>query len=285
MSNEADQQIEEAAFLAEMMDDGEPPAQEAEALANEAAVEAKQEDHAPEPERVEVFAGYTEQEVKAALEKVNETDALRAELAQVRKGLETANGTYGNKLAQLQKTIETFAAQSTAFEPEDFAELAQEFGMPELTDAIVKGLNKKLKTAAKSETSADQSEAVEKLVSERMKPVEEKVAQTERKLELKALSMVHPDWQSVVKEPEFGAWAKTSLTPDQFGELSDSWDSDLVSSRLTEFKAHREAQTKAASTINTRLQAAVEHRGNGGKPPRQSAIDEEEEAFRREMAS
>lgn len=269
-----DQKLEEEAFAAEMAD-GTPPV--------EAEAEAAEVEHQEEPQRIEVIAGYTEDEIKAALEKVKETDALRADLAQVRKALDTQNGTYGNKLAQLQQSISEIG-HSAEFSPEDFEDLGKNFDMPELTEAIVKGLNKKFKAAAKaSDPSMSQSE-IDRIVFERIKPFEDRIVETERRAETKALNRAHPDWADVAKSQDFARWAKETLAPQDLQDLNSTWDSDLVSRRLSEFKTHREKQTKAEKATQNRLEAAVVHRGIGGKQHK-AAIDEEEEAFRKEMAS
>lgn len=269
------QQIEDEAFAAEMAD-GEPPAPVEDAEPEAAEVEHQ--------ERHEVIAGYTEDEIRAALEKAKETDALRADLAQVRKALETTNGTYGNKLAQLQQSVASLS-QGSEFSPEDFEDLARVLDMPELTEAMVKGLNKRRKPAQAETAPQINPEAIDRLVTERVKQVEERVIQSEQNAEIKALTRVHPDWKDVAQSPDFSQWAQSTLTPQQFHELNNSWDADLVSSRLSEFKAHRDKQHKAAQAVHGRAAAAVVHRGIGSAKQHKSATDEEEEAFRREMAS
>lgn len=277
MSTEMEnQKIEEEAFAAEMAD-GEPPVAAAEA-------EPEQVEHQEEPpERVEIIAGYTEEEVKAALEKVKETDALRADLAQVRKALETTNGTYGNKLAQLQKSIADMG-QGSEFSKDDFEELGASFDMPELTDALVKGLNKKFRAAAKASNPEMSQSEIDRLVAEKIQPFENRIVEAERKYEVKALSREHPDWKDVSQSPEFGEWARSTLDQNALQELDSTWDSELISRRLSEFKAHRGKQSNAEKSTKSRLEAAVVHRGISGKQHK-SAIDEEEEAFRKEMAS
>lgn len=271
------QQIEDEAFAAEMAD-GEPPAPAEDAEPEVAEVEHQEE------ARQEVIAGYTEDEIRAALEKAKETDALRADLAQVRKALETTNGTYGNKLAQLQQSIASLS-QGSEFSPEDFEDLARVLDMPELTEAMVKGLNKRRKPAQAETAPQINPEVIDRLVTERVKQVEDRVIQSEQNAEIKALTRVHPDWKDVAQSPDFSKWAQSTLTPQQFHELNNSWDADLVSSRLTEFKAHRDKQNKAAQAVHGRAAAAVVHRGIGSAKQHKSATDEEEEAFRREMAS
>lgn len=116
------------------------------------------------------------------------------------------------------------------------------------------------------------------------KVVKETVDNTAKSFERKLLSRDHKDWEQVVTSSEFAAWKSTQLTPEESTELDDTWDADLVSERITEFKNWQAEQAKAAEAARLKaeeekknqekLEAAITPRGN---PRTVTAKDEDDE--------
>lgn len=111
-----DKEIEREAMEAAIRDeehllvDAQAPEVEAEAdVEAEPEVEASEgtiptEEVPAVPERVEVMAGYTKDELEAKLKLIDQ-------IPQLRKGLDTTNGTWGKQIQQLNKTIEALSSQ------------------------------------------------------------------------------------------------------------------------------------------------------------------------------
>lgn len=104
-------------------------------------------------------------------------------------------------------------------------------------------------------------------------------AAMKEEMEVKVLSVVHPDWNDIIKTNEFALWRDNVLGPERGKELMYSEDSAFISKRLSEFKAWRTAKDTpipppAPKVQNTRLTNAVLPKGD--KTPAQGALTEED---------
>jgi len=236
-----------------------------------------------EPERVEVIPGYTEEEVKEQL----------ATIAKLRKSLDTTNGTFGSKLADMQRKIDALTAprQSDADKPkpvplskDKFKRLKEEF--PELAELLAQDLGDILQPGAAPDLDGFKSEFEQRLAKDR-----QEVEQKEAKRELRLLSREHPDWKEVAAyspaanglvqwhNPAFGAWIATQ-PEDVQNTVLHGRDAFEVADTISAYKAT--LKTQPAVKKQTNLTKAIQPRGAATN--RASSLDEEERLFREELA-
>jgi len=261
-------------------------------LSNEAPVEAAEVEHIPageeaaavesEPEveqRKEIFSGYTEEELKEAL----------SQIPALRKSLDTTNGTYGARLAEQQKVIDELrqSRQQTVgkLTSDKLSRLSKEF--PEIAEMLAEDLSEYIGTGGSA--GFDQAQ-IDNVVAAKFQEVEERVTQKERELEVRTLNRQHRDWKEIAAyestqdgriiwgNPEFGKFVNT-LPHEEQQQLIAGWDADFIAEKLTDFKA----AIKPKVVKKQQIEAAVLPRGVGGKPT-PNDIDDEEAAFRAEMA-
>jgi hypothetical protein len=276
-----EQKAEQAAFAAEMADsegvetDVKTPVTAKEEVVDDKKAEPKVEVE-PVVERKEVIKGFTEEEIRAALD----------EQAKLRKSIDTMAGTFGQRLADQQQLITTLQAQKQAvgnLSPEKLTRLSKEY--PELAEILASDLNEYI-GQAKPEPVIDQAPIIEGIVTTRL--ADQEVA-LERKLELKALARRHGDWKETASfmvdpasqavtwnNPKFGEWVQKQA-PEVKTKLISVWDADFVTEQLDKFKASTKAPAK------TELDAAVLPRGTR-RVTAQADESDEDAAFRAEMA-
>ena len=87
--------------------------------------------------------------------------------------------------------------------------------------------------------------------------------QTKEMIETRVLSVIHPDWMQVIREPSFALFRDNVLPAGVGAQLMESEDAGFIAGKLTEYKAWRAAQAKppetppAAPTPARRLANAV----------------------------
>lgn len=226
-----------------------------------------------------LIAGMTEAEVKSLLGKAGEVDKLHAE---IRKNF--------GQIGEMNRTIQEFktalAAGSSARKPITAAQLKRlSADFPDLAEAIAQDFSE-IDTA----TAAAQSEAKsqgtpfdpEAYFAEKVGPaLEQAEARANRNAEIRILRYAHPDYQTVlyadvnngVYTPEFEAW-RVAQPPERQRAIQDSEDAIEIAGIVSEFKAHRAAQAKAAKSKQTRLENAVAPQAGGSTPP--PAIEDED---------
>lgn len=242
LSQEEAKKIEDAALEAALNDTDvqtpSDPAPKAEEAPQEEAAEQTQEEVS---ERIEVVPGLTQDE----LNQLKEQAAL---VPKLQKALDTTNGTYGGKIAALEKMIAGIQSQPTKAEvrtprkisAEDFKNLANDF--PELAEKLAQDLS----GVMSREEGAGASESVDKIRAE----FEEKLAERDREAierSVKRLKKLHPDYQDIAKydlteqglaqfkDPAFGHWL--SQQPDETRDIVfNSNDADDVSDVLSAYK-------------------------------------------------
>lgn len=280
----ADVAAEEAAFAAAFnaMTDGDkvaapeeappPPVEEPTDQSAEAEQAAEGEapaepEPAPEPAKI---AGYTEDELRAALARVSELDSIRTEVQR------TSDKLHG-KLGELNRKIEAASKVAGGFSPKARARLKDEF--PELERLLFDGAEDTPGvSAAPMEQKQAEPQAPQVDVGE---VVSAKVTEVQRRLEERLLKRDHPDWEQVVASREFGAWAET-LPQGVRAQLLGSLDADYVSGKLNEFKGWRSAQekkTKEAARSKSVLASAITPSGDQRVQAGGGELDEEEKAF------
>lgn len=215
------------------------------------------------PERVEVIEGFTKEELKEHL----------ALIPKLQKALDTTNGTYGNKIAQLDAAIEALKSQGTSL---NLDALREEY--PDIADRL-----------ARSKVD------IEKDSPDVLKIVEEKLAEENAKRETEAieasrkrLARVHPDFRDIAlytvedgivkfPDPKFGNWL-ANQPKDKFDTVTGSKDADDLSDILTEYKKSLVPPKKAS------LEAAILPKGNGLQGRTLTDKEIEDAAFAAAMA-
>lgn len=215
------------------------------------------------PERVEVIDGFTKEELKEHL----------AQIPKLKKALETTNGTYGNKLAEINAAIEALKSQGTSL---NLDALREEY--PDIADRLAKG-----------------KVVVEKDDTDVLKVVETKLAEDRAQREAesieasrKRLARVHPDFRDIAlytvedgivkfPDPKFGNWL-ANQPKDKFDTVTGSKDADDLSDILTEYKKSLVPPKKAS------LEAAILPKGNGLQGRTLTDKEIEDAAFAAAMA-
>jgi len=281
--------VEDEAFLAEMAEpimDADAPVIEHEPEAEEVKdAEPELEDEDPgdvetndEPERVEVMAGYTEDEIRANFE----------QLAKLQKSIDTTNGTFGSRFAEMQTMIEGLKGQvgkSATLSPEIIDRVGEEF--PEFADLLRPTDEEPLEDEPQIEAVAPQDDRINAFIEEQN--------QRDQSRELRSLTKLHADWQEIAmfsrdqnglvlwNDQGFGQFV-AGLPEDERHTLLNVWDADFVGDKITEYKATLEPAVQKQKTNRPSLEDAVRPKGLPGQPA-PSEADEEDEAFRKEMAA
>ncbi len=268
---EAEQQEFDKAFNAAMSDEELP------AVVEDAKVEEPvapvEEEVVAEPERVEVIEGFTKEELKDQLSLI----------PKLQKALDTTNGTYGSKIAELNKAIESLKATPATGEVKasgiSLDALKQEY--PDIAELLAKDL--------KGGNGDDVLKVVETKLAEERAQREAEAIEASRK----RLSRVHPDFREIAlyqvedgivkfPDPKFGNWLANQPT-DKYEAVLGSKDADDLSDILTEYKKSLvppKVDDKKAS-----LEAAILPKGNGLQGRTLTDKEIEEAAFAAEMAA
>lgn len=222
-----------------------------------------------EPERVEVIDGFTKEELKEHL----------ALIPKLQKALDTTNGTYGNKIAELNKAIESLKAAPVAGEGKasgiSLDALKQEY--PDIAELLAKDLKG-------GNNSDDVLKVVETKLAEERAQRETEAIEASRK----RLARVHPDFRDIAlytvedgivkfPDPKFGNWL-ANQPKDKFDTVTGSKDADDLSEILTEYKKSLAPPKKAS------LEAAILPKGNGLQGRTLTDKEIEDAAFAAAMA-
>jgi len=212
------------------------------------------------PERVEVIEGFTKEELKEHL----------ALIPKLQKALDTTNGTYGNKIAQLDAAIEALKSQF------NLDALREEY--PDIADRL----------ARSKEVEKDDTDVVLKVVEEKL--AEDRAQRETEAIEAsrKRLARVHPDFRDIAlytvedgivkfPDPKFGNWL-ANQPKDKFDTVTGSKDADDLSDILTEYKKSLVPPKK------TSLEAAILPKGNGLQGRTLTDKEIEDAAFAAAMA-
>lgn len=296
---------EEAAFEAAMNDDNDdvttPLESEQETAGGDAATEegtpTVSETEEVEQERVEVIPGYTKEELNAAL----------TAIPQLRKAIDTQNGTYGHKfqeqnrvIAELQAKLEkraetTPAPAATAKVTSDSLKKLREAGFDELAEALAEDLSGLIPSNANGLNVEELTKGITEQFAGRL----DEFAKVDFERGMKRLNKTHSDWQDIAtfkttetgavifNNPEFGNWF-TQQPVEVQREVIDSKDPWNVLDIISDYKealGNKEigAPDALKPKTNSALRKAVTPKG--ATASRQlSDKQAEEEAFRREMA-
>lgn len=222
-----------------------PPAEEVPPVETESAAPA-------------VIAGLTEEQVAAALARVSQQQSTIDKL--------------GGRLGALMQQVEKLKEQPrTAAEQRSFdlkLERLQE-SFPELAEMLREDLKGFTGTPGpageQQQVQTFTAEDVDKIVTSKLQTFQR---QQEIGFEVRALGAAHPDWQDVIKTPQFALWRDNVIADGN--ELMSSENAQFISRKLTEFKdwvksttspTHQQAPAPAPRQTNTRLANAVLPKG------------------------
>lgn len=185
----------------------------------------------------------TEEEPAKALTIDDILAKMEAQRLEDQKKLDKAFG----KIGDLQHKIESARVSATGISSKARERLEAEF--PELAEMLFDKDAPAQEVPQYQPPVVDNSDAVEE------------VKQT---FEKKLLKVYHPDWETTVKTPEFMEWRSNVLPPEDAVQLAETWDSDYVASKLTEYKAYQAKQAKLLKDKldkDKRLISAITPRG------------------------
>ncbi len=209
------------------------------------------------------IAGFSEEELQAAVKKANQYDNLKSEFEATVQKLTGKFGDLNRKIMANQ------GGKPRTISVEDLAGINEEFG-PEFAEVMAKDLSKLV--LDNNGQSIDQ-ESINELVKSRMG----------EELEKAKLEMWHPDWLETVASQEMNTWLSTTKTPAEVEHFRTTNAAKDVSKFLKEYekhveatKAQKESADQAAQTAadlaekkKKRLDAAITPRGTPqpGKKP------------------
>jgi len=206
----------------------------------------------------------------------DEYNSLKASIDSVtglKSSLDKQFGTAFGKIGGIERVIQQIQTQTPAGEvpqitDDDLEELKSDY--PDLTSGIAKGLNRVL-SKMRGTGSAEQAPPVD---VDRLR--QEISTQLEQKMETKSVARAHADFKEVFASDDFHEW-RAKLPDDARQELADTWDSDLINRRLTEYKESKKPKEPATPQRNTRkelLAAAVAPRGSSGHTRAKEEVDD-----------
>lgn len=252
----------------------EPPAAQGEQPATDEATtqDDKPEEKPAEPETAPEPEAQTVQLTKADFDRLM---AKAAEIDQIKPALDKAFGKVGglertlSQLAQARGPVEITEA--------DFADIAGDY--PELAKANFAAMKRVLDRIGNAPAAAAvQPDVIEKLVSERVAPLQKQLAMTE-------LTVMRPSWKSDISTPAFREWVD-SLPPEEHRQTVMSEDPAFVAQQLKKFDAAQQAKAPQpkpkpadprSAIRQKQMQAAVNPKSAGAAPS--SSVDDDEAAF------
>ena len=232
----------------------------------EAAEQVAAEEAAP----AKLIAGLTEDQVAAALTRAGALQSTVDKMA----------GRLGSLMQQIEALKSNPPTTQAAQQSLDLKLERLSAQFPELANLLREDLSTLQQAQASSPAPAGLTkEQFDAAMTERLAGT---TASLTEQMEMKILSIQHPDWLDVIKTPQFSLFRDNVLPPGVGQQLMASEDSAFISSKLTEFKQWRDKQSAPAQPAPTsaarknRLSAAVVPSGAGPAP---RAPQTEEDAF------
>jgi hypothetical protein len=171
---------------------------------------------------------------------------VRASLGRL-DALEKSTASTAGHLGHLKQLV-TSAGKGKAITKEQLAGVREEFG-----DEFAEVFARDLTAAGFGAGASIDPEVISGLVQEQTTKAVEAVTQ---KLEKQAVKRVHPDAEDHFtggkKNEAFIGFIQT-LPAERQAELADTWDSEVITRALDEFKAHEKKVTSQQTTTPSRL--------------------------------
>ena len=258
MTQEADQQqlpegapegeqVGEQEVQTEVVDQGEPaPEQSSDADFLAGFNEANGVEPEPEPEQPKI-AGYTEDEVRALLEKAAKADKLEQSLSKA----------FGS-LGSLKQRVDDLSSRPTGVSIKgDFKRLAQEY--PEMAEALQEDLREAFAAQDQPAQAPQQNPELQQMT-------------------LDMVTLFHPKWKETIASQEWESW-KQSLPPEKVSEIMASRSPATAVQYLNEFADHQKQVSQQKQNRQSRLEAAVTPRGRQQTTPELTESDAFVKAF------
>jgi hypothetical protein len=213
-------------------------------------------------------APVVEGEAAPVVEPVVEAPTVDDTIKELKAKISELDGTPGSvrkiygELGNIQRTLKQLQEQPKPASGTSNAEVlaaiasAEKVAVeyPELTGPLVAAL----KVLSKQQPMTVSSPTID--VESAVRDGIAKVHKTEA---IEALKLAHPDYVTVRETPEYKEWltAKDEAFRNTF---TKTWNANIVSNGLTEFKTWREAKAQAAKAVKTtRLEAAITPKSDG----------------------
>lgn len=202
-----------------------------------------------EPPEEETIAGMPVSMVKDLLAKVNEIDALKAELTASRDKLAGQIGVLHQKIGN-KTTVRKLEKTASEY--------------PELAELLAADL---VDVEGQQNPAFDEGKLTE-FFSAREKSLREELA---RERETRLLDRAVPDWRQTIASSDFRLWTST-LDDKTRDELMNSVDSLFIEQQINSYKAFKDAQNAKTNQRQKRLEQAVQPTGT---PKESTPVDAE----------
>lgn len=275
-----DQAIEDAAFaatMAESVGDVKSPPEAVKPGVEEVKIDEETAAQSTEKvvERVEVFNGMTAEELEGNLSKVST----------LQKALDTANGTHGSQLQQLNATIANLRSakqEAPALTADSLKNLQEDY--PELAVKLAQDLAGVVPDEAAIERKIAAS------IDERWNKRQQEDANKERVGSLSRLTEAHPDWEKVAgisesngmmkfNDLKFGNWV--AAQPEDIQEqIINGSDVSFLTAKITEYKKTLKPTKSTKPDLNLAL---IPDGNTKNEQTFESDDDETEAAYRATM--
>lgn len=201
------------------------------------------EEPAREVEPIDTQEQIDQEALRQAIAKVPDLEQFRGHTAEE---LRKVHGKFG----ELQRSIQQLSQSSTVNSEARKAAVEKLKGeYPELAELITPLVGGVDMSAVKQIVD----ESVSKVAQEANVRIEQIQAQMR-------LTKKHPDWEDVRTTPEYTAWLG-QLPQDERQKFLNTWDSDLVSTKLTHFKTWRDQANSKKQDHQQRLARSVQPAG------------------------
>ena len=238
-----------------------------------------------------------------------------ANIDKLKKSLDTTNGTYGQRIAQmntviseLSRRLEQQQSASKVLVPKLNLAKLKEAQYDELADILQSAFDESFRefNELPSQKPFDPEPYVQQ-IDARIKEVDDRITRREQEMELKLLKREHPDYAEVAgyrtndvgmviwNNFAFGNWVVQNLPSEDQQQLVQSNDAGFLSDVITRYKksvedAHKQAPN--VSEVNVNIESAIAKNAirpkSGGKPAvGKTKTDDElfQEAYEREIRS
>lgn len=246
---------EEQNDQAQVAEATEASATEPEAKATEQEAATTEEQSAPEADDDKpVFAGLSARQLKEAIAKASEVDKLKESIASNHDKVFGKFGELQRVLNDLQKA--KAPGQQVKLTGAMFKHMSEEFGK-EFAEKLAEDLSELQIT---TQGGFDQSQ-VDQIVSEKLAESRKELDERGKQIELKLLTIAHPDWYENRHSPDFAIWL-TTLPPEIKERVETSQDSVFLTKAFTGFKAWKQAADEATKkAADEQVEAAKQKNG------------------------
>lgn len=184
------------------------------------------------------IAGLTEEQIAAALGRAGNlqttVDKMAGRIGQLMQQLDALKASPPTT-QQAQQALDIKLEKLSAAFPELAAILKEDLA------ALTTGTAAAAPVAEAPPPGLTQ-EQLDKIISERLSA---NTNQTKEMIETRVLSVIHPDWNNLIREAQFALFRDNVLPAGEGQKLMESEDAAYIASKLTEYKTWKAAQVSA----------------------------------------